>query len=78
MTRQLLENPELLQQLYHAKLFDPLLHPNAAADSLGIFIFLLQPGTSVPQPVAGRRQPRRGIGAAEWTTVHAIAFGDTT
>jgi 6-phospho-beta-glucosidase len=25
MTRQLLENPELLQQLYHAKLFDPLL-----------------------------------------------------
>ena len=59
VTAQLLQNPEYLRKLYHANLFDPLLDSDAAIDSLGIFIFLLQPAKSLPQPVARGRQPWR-------------------
>src|ERR1700731_3129989 len=48
-------------------------HSNPSFDSFGIFIFLLQSTKSVSQPIARRRQSRRGVIAAEWSTVRSAA-----
>src|ERR1700682_5218656 len=51
--------------------------PHAEADSLGVFVLLLQPAQSVSQSAERRREPRRGIGAYEHRAFLATSIGNT-
>ncbi len=65
VTRRILSDNALLQQLYSSNLFDPALIQTLGSHSHGISIFLLQPKEGVSQPDARRRKPRRGVAAIE-------------
>ena len=74
VTAKLLGNEAGVAPALSCRPVRPFTDSHLESHSVGVLVLLLQPAQSVSQPVERRRQPRRGVGTAEFRTVYATLF----